>query len=578
MEIRHLSVKNFRGIKTLEWTISNNFNCLIGSGDSCKSTILDAIECLLYDGRSLQFCDADFYNLDTTDPVIIEGVLANLPKDLTTEDKFGLDQKGWKLGAINNSVADDMEAVLVLRLTIGQDLDPKWRIISSRYPDDGREISLWDRQKFASVKVGNYFENQFNWGKGSALYKFSGQSIDALSALLTVSRNARNSVDTSQFSDLAVTSTSVETMAKKFGVTVNNSFSPKIDPRVFVGTTTPIVLCDGDVPVRMSGLGSKRLLMLSMQYQKNNETSVVIADEIEHGLEPHRLRLLVNNLKNGVIIDQEPISIKQQVFITTHSPIVVSELDNGDINVVTRDISTGSLVIKPISSELMGVVEKNSEAVFGRKIIVCEGKTEIGFCRAIDEYWSNQGCLPFGQVGVSFANGNGHELAKITIAFAELGFDTALVKDSDNDTQMIRLDELTAFDICLIDCLAGECLEQAIFKSIPWNGIDTLIKYLEGKDSMKQKLRNQIASELKINPAELAGDVDSWVKKYVGKEDELRNAIGKASHSQNSPWFKSVSGGYKLGRIVCENLTQISTSDLGNKIEKLRKWIYDLPE
>lgn len=578
MEIRHLSIKNFRGIKTLEWSINQKFNCLIGSGDSCKSTVLDAIECLLYDGRSLQLCDADFYNLNTENSIMIEGVLASLPSDLLTEDKFGLDKKGWKDGVLSDSVADDMEEVIVLRLSIGQDLEPKWRVVSSRFPDDGREIGLWDRQKISSVKVGNYFENQFNWGKGSALYKFSGQSADAMGALLTVSRNARNSVDSSKFADLSTTSTSVEEMAKKFGVNVNNSFSPKIDPRVFVGTTTPIVLCDGDVPIRMSGLGSKRLLMLSMQCQENSVSNVVLADEIEHGLEPHRLRLLINNLKNGVVVDSGSDPVKQQVFVTTHSPIVVSEIDDGDINVVIRDISNGGLIIKQIPNELMGVIEKNAEAVFGRKIIVCEGKTEMGFCRAFDEYWSNHGYLPFGQVGVTFANGNGHQLAEITIAFVQLGFDTALIKDSDRDSQMSRLGEISALDTCLIDCPSGDCLEQVIFKTIPWSGVDELIKYVEKKDLMRQKLRDQIASKLKINPAELRGDVYDWVKKYAGREDDLRRAIGDASHSQDSSWFKSVSGGYKLGKVVNQNLTQIATSDLGKKIEKLKKWIYDLSE
>lgn len=578
MEIRHLSINNFRGIKTFEWSITQKFNCLIGSGDSCKSTILDAIECLLYDGRSLQLCDADFYNLDTNNPIIIEGVIGNLPTDLLTEDKFGLDKKGWKDGVISDSIADDTEEVIVLRLTVGQDLEPKWKVVSNRFPDEGRDIGLWDRQKIASVKVGNYFDNQFNWGKGSPLYKFSGQSIDAMSALLTVSRNARNSVDDSKFADLSTTSTSVEGMARKFGVNINNSFSPKIDPRTFVGTTTPIVLCDGDVPIRMSGLGSKRLLMLSMQYQRNGISNVVLADEIEHGLEPHRLRLLINNLKSGVVMDSGSDSVKQQVFITTHSPIVVSEIDDGDVNVVIRDILSGDLTIKQIPNELMGVIEKNAEAVFGKKIIICEGKTEIGFCRAFDEYWSNQGYSPFGQVGVSFANGNGQQLAEITIAFAQLGFDTALIKDSDNDSQMSRLGEISAFNTCLVDCLPGDCLEQVIFKIIPWDGVDTLIKYVERKDSMKQKIRNQVAGKLKINPAELHGDVYSWVKKYAGKEDELRKAIGDASHSHDASWFKTVSGGHKLGQVVSQNLTQISTSDLGKKIEKLKKWIYDLPE
>ena len=48
MRIRHISIKNFRGIKELDWKVTGDFVCLIGPGDSTKSTILDAIECALY--------------------------------------------------------------------------------------------------------------------------------------------------------------------------------------------------------------------------------------------------------------------------------------------------------------------------------------------------------------------------------------------------------------------------------------------------------------------------------------------------------------------------------------------------
>ncbi len=40
--IRHLAIRNFRSIKALDWSPAPGINCLIGPGDSGKSTILDA--------------------------------------------------------------------------------------------------------------------------------------------------------------------------------------------------------------------------------------------------------------------------------------------------------------------------------------------------------------------------------------------------------------------------------------------------------------------------------------------------------------------------------------------------------
>ena len=44
MKIRHIKINNFRGIRALNWMPSEGITCLIGSSDSCKSTILDAID------------------------------------------------------------------------------------------------------------------------------------------------------------------------------------------------------------------------------------------------------------------------------------------------------------------------------------------------------------------------------------------------------------------------------------------------------------------------------------------------------------------------------------------------------
>ncbi|MFT7684292.1 MAG: putative ATP-dependent endonuclease of OLD family [Moritella dasanensis] len=42
--IRQILIRNFRGIESLNWTPHPGLNCLIGPGDSGKSTILDAID------------------------------------------------------------------------------------------------------------------------------------------------------------------------------------------------------------------------------------------------------------------------------------------------------------------------------------------------------------------------------------------------------------------------------------------------------------------------------------------------------------------------------------------------------
>ena len=43
VRIVQIEIRNFRGIRKLDWNPSPGMNCLIGPGDSTKTTILDAI-------------------------------------------------------------------------------------------------------------------------------------------------------------------------------------------------------------------------------------------------------------------------------------------------------------------------------------------------------------------------------------------------------------------------------------------------------------------------------------------------------------------------------------------------------
>ena len=65
--IRAITIQNFRTIKEFKWHPKPGLNCIIGPGDSGKSTILDAIDLTLGARRSYNFTDADFHGLNTHD-------------------------------------------------------------------------------------------------------------------------------------------------------------------------------------------------------------------------------------------------------------------------------------------------------------------------------------------------------------------------------------------------------------------------------------------------------------------------------------------------------------------------------
>src|SRR5688500_786986 len=123
MQIRQLHIKRFRGIKSLEWTIQSSIACLIGAGDTTKSTILDAIEFALSPKWNLSFEDCDFYLENTDEPIEITITVGQLPSELLKQEKFGLETRGWsKTDGLHDEPQDEYEPVLSIRLLVDKTL------------------------------------------------------------------------------------------------------------------------------------------------------------------------------------------------------------------------------------------------------------------------------------------------------------------------------------------------------------------------------------------------------------------------------------------------------------------------
>jgi DNA repair exonuclease SbcCD ATPase subunit len=88
--IRNICVKNYRALREFSWNPSPGLNCIVGSGDSGKSTILDCIEIALGLRKSVSFGDSDFYGLDTSQPIEIYVTVGELPDELKNIETYGL--------------------------------------------------------------------------------------------------------------------------------------------------------------------------------------------------------------------------------------------------------------------------------------------------------------------------------------------------------------------------------------------------------------------------------------------------------------------------------------------------------
>src|SRR5262245_12184353 len=105
--IRKIEVANFRGIEQFSWLPSAGINCLIGPGDSGKSSVLDAIDLCLGARRTVQLSDADFPNLDVNKPIRISLTIGQLDDALKTIDGYGMFLRGFH--AATGAIEDEPE-------------------------------------------------------------------------------------------------------------------------------------------------------------------------------------------------------------------------------------------------------------------------------------------------------------------------------------------------------------------------------------------------------------------------------------------------------------------------------------
>ena len=106
-------------------------------------------------------------------------------------------------------------------------------------------------------------------------------------------------------------------------------------------------------PAHILSDGTLRFAALVAAFFQPDMPDIITIEEIENGIHPARLRLLVELLKS------QSSETGPQVFATTHSPAVLAWLDESDYATTffcRRDEETGASIIKPLS-EIPHLVE-----------------------------------------------------------------------------------------------------------------------------------------------------------------------------------------------------------------------------
>ena len=579
MRVRALAIRNFRGIRSLEWQMSGRFVCLIGSGDTCKTTILDAIESALSPRWRLSLSDADFYGCGVAEPILIDVTVSDLPPELTREEPYGHWLRGIAPnGSIVDEPGDDDEPALTVRLKVDASLEPTWTLLKEAQGDAERQIPGRARASFGAFQVDDRSEAHLRWTHGSALARL-GDATDVTSIVTEAHREARRAVFENPCGSLADAAMRAGEKLCALGCARFTDPRPGLDPSGF-GRTSTLVLHDGLLPATQLGLGSRRLASVAFQLAANDDESIILLDEVESGLEPHRLLHLLQELRkraeNG----------NGQVILTTHSPVAVEAVAAADLHVVR--CSDGRVSIVEVPQQLDDVVPKGSQAVvrggpsamLANRIVVCEGKTEVGLCRALVRRWDSLNQCPAGLVGTAFRMGGGSGAPATARLLADLGYPVALFTDND----VIRDDWQEAMKIAkeagveLFTWDVGASTEDQLIRDLPSSALPdvmSLAARLIAKEEPEHSLRDAVSSRL--GGVTLVGlDPVAWTAASGIDLATVRAAIAAAAKA--GKWFKTETGGEMLGEVLTQHVQGLAT-DCGTAkaLSGLMRFAYALP-
>jgi len=548
--LKWIRISNFRCIETLEWRPSDGVNIVIGGGDSGKSTLLHAIALLFSPTNSVQVFETDYRNRLSAAGFSIEAVVS-LPSSVGVAD-YGQMLWPWEWDGRDAVLPDpqsgdaenEKHPVYKLRVRGTEDLELAWEIVQ---PDEKViQLSVGLRRMIGIVRLTGDDRNDRD------LRLVAGSALDRLLSKGNLKARINQAVSETDLSRalneeerkaLEGLSALFKDAALPHDLDLGLTSSQGISIGALIG-----VLASQDgikLPLSCWGAGTRRMAALEIASVTASATNLTVIDEIERGLEPYRLRQLLEKLKTA----------NRQCFITTHSPIVIASAFDATLWFTDVDGKVGPLEHAKIEKQQ----KRDPETFLAKLAVIAEGVTEVGFLTSI---LSNAFTASFDKHGIRICDGGGNDsMLGLLEALSSGGLQFAGFCDDEGrfPTAWQRLKE--KLGALLFQWPVG-CTEENIIKHVP---DDKLLSLAVDSDGESGNRLRTIATRLGISAKDEVSIMAACAnrgEKYAvlrstltsaatgskegGSDDKQKKEWGK--HSQF--WFKSEAGGTELAEKV----------------------------
>jgi energy-coupling factor transporter ATP-binding protein EcfA2 len=570
MRVRQLEISHYRGIEDLKWSIPKDRGliCLVGPGDSGKSTLLDALNLVLGDRWNPAIADTDFFNCDSSSPIVIRCVVSGLPASLLKDSAFGLWLSGIEdSGALLQDPIDGTDAALIVQVRIDETLEPVWTVERVEGDYEGVPLKSGQRREFATFKVDDRIDPHLRWTRTSALGRISAGSGTS-NAMALANRAAREAIACYVDPNLHDLTERVQTKLNKLGCGSFQDIHPGLDTSLS-SSSGNLALYESKTPLTNYGLGSKRLAALAVQQLASVNKAILLVDEIEHGLEPHRLVRLLQYLLSDASYSQ--------VFVTTHSPVAVEQASTENLAVVRNDAGSASVHFLPDGQgTALRMRRLRPSSFLARRIIVTEGKTEEGIVLEVMDRTDADRLA----IGLSIAAGEGtvvqdgqggSDAALRAKALKELGYATALMLDNDDRTVDKAVAEAEAAGVVIVRWAVGKKTEDQLVASLDAQGLSSLLKLGTSVRHTEATVMNDLRAA-GLPPQHQSLFVGEWLADDKLDLETARQVVSEAM--SGSKWFKSLDASRLLGSWIMDHLDDFSDNTFITVIAALKAFIY----
>lgn len=366
------------------------------------------------------------------------------------------------------------------------------------------------------------------------LNRLSEQRADLGSELAHAARDARAGFGERAGVQLQGTLNVVTSQANQLGVPVGTGAKAMLDAHAVAFSEGAITLHNSDgIPLRALGTGSARLLVAGMQRAAAPQASILLVDEVEYGLEPHRLIRLLDS------VGAKDVTNPMQVFMTTHSPVALRELSGDQVYVVRATNGMHQALLVGVADDIQSTIRRDPEAFLARTVVVCEGASEVGFVRGMDQFCVQRGEVSLLARGVAHVDVGGGEPDKCFvrgIALCRLGYRVIVLVDNDKPPTDALVKAFHAAGGITVQWRPGRALEDEVFASLPAVAVSMLIARamdLVGQELVDAHIRSESQNALSLEAVLAAGREGQYSL-------EMRAILGRASRTRKHGWFKSV--------------------------------------